>query len=93
MKFKIKGNKHIILIIFSIIVMILAICILTMGVSVNHDYYQYMDLDGNTGIAKECSYRVYGYKAGGQGSPICELEDGTIKQVKEYKKYYTSKGE
>lgn len=28
------------------------------------------------------------YKRGGQGSHVCELEDGTIKQMKEYKYVY-----
>lgn len=48
-------------------------------------HYEYVDLDNNKGIARECSYKFEGYKKGGQGSPVCELEDGTIKQVKEYK--------
>ena len=48
--------------------------------------YEYVDLDNNTGKAEYCSYKFVGYKKGGQGSPICELSDGTIKQVKQYKK-------
>lgn len=40
-------------------------------------YYKYVDLDNNEGIAKKCHQ--------GQGSPICELEDGTILSVKSYK--------
>lgn len=51
-------------------------------------HYEYIDLDNNKGIALECSYKFKGYKRGGQGSPICELDDGSIKQVKEYKHIY-----
>ena len=51
-------------------------------------HYEYIDLDNNKGIAKECSYKFEGYKKGGQGSPVCTLEDGTVKQVKEYKYIY-----
>lgn len=51
-------------------------------------HYEFIDLDDNSGVAKECSYKFDGYRRGGQGSPVCELEDGTIKQVKEYKYIY-----
>lgn len=51
-------------------------------------HYEYIDLDDNKGIAKECSYKFEEIHRGGQGSPVCELEDGTIKQVKEYKYIY-----
>lgn len=51
-------------------------------------HYEYVDLDNNSGTALECSYKFTGYKKGGQGSPVCELEDGTVKQVKEYKYIY-----
>lgn len=54
-------------------------------------HYEFIDLDNNSGIAEECSYKFEGYKRGGQGSPVCELEDGTIKQVKEYKYIYDGK--
>ena len=51
----------------------------------NKYHYKYVDLDNNNGVAKECSYKFEKYAKGGQGSQVCELEDGTIKQVKEYK--------
>ena len=54
-------------------------------------HYEYIDLDNNKGIAKECSYKFEEIHRGGQGSPVCELEDGTIKQVKEYKYIYDGK--
>lgn len=54
----------------------------------NKYHYEYVDLDNNSGIAKKCSYKFTDYTRGGQGSPVCELEDGTIKQVKEYKYIY-----
>ena len=57
----------------------------------NKYHYEYLDLDNNNGIAKECSYKREEYKSGGQGSTVCELEDGTIKQVKEYKYIYDGK--
>ncbi|MBR4672061.1 MAG: hypothetical protein IKO78_02525 [Bacilli bacterium] len=47
--------------------------------------YEYIDLDNNKGIAKNCSYSFENAFSGGQGSPVCELEDGTILQVKQYK--------
>ena len=54
-------------------------------------HYEYIDLGNNKGIAKDCSYKFKEYKSGGQGSTVCELEDGTIKQVKEYKYIYDGK--
>lgn len=51
-------------------------------------HYEYIDLDNIKGIAKECSYKFENINKGGQGSPVCELNDGTIKQVKEYKYIY-----
>lgn len=40
-------------------------------------YYEYVDLDNNTGVASECSSY--------SGNLVCKLEDGTIKLVKECK--------
>jgi len=54
-------------------------------------YYEYIDLDNNKGIAEQCFYKSSKGLGGGQGSPICRLEDGTIKLVKEYK-YVEEKG-
>ena len=48
-------------------------------------HYEYTDLDNNEGIAVSCSYEFKEYKRGGQGSPVCELEDGTVIMVKKYK--------
>lgn len=62
--------------------------LLLMTIPQNEYHYEYIDLDNNNGIAKECSYKFEGYKKGGQGSPVCILEDGTVKQVKEYKYIY-----
>lgn len=47
--------------------------------------YEYIDLDGNKGLAKECSYKFKENYSGGQGSPVCILEDETVIQVKQYK--------
>jgi hypothetical protein len=54
-------------------------------------HYEYIDLDNNSGIAEECSYKFESGFKGGQGSPVCILEDGTVKQVKEYKPIYDGK--
>lgn len=56
------------------------------------NYYEYIDLDNNKGRALYCSYKFTGYNKGGQGSPVCELYDGTIIQVKQYKKVKELKG-
>lgn len=47
--------------------------------------YEYVDIDGNKGHAKNCSYYFNDGRSGGHGSPVCELEDGTVIQVKQYK--------
>lgn len=47
-------------------------------------HYEYVDLDNNKGVAVRCSYMSTHYTAG-QGSPVCELQNGTVKLVKEYK--------
>ena len=47
-------------------------------------YYEYIDLDNNKGIAVDCSYKFVQGKAGGQGSPVCILPEGTVIQVKQY---------
>ena len=65
---------------------IFALMVMCFPVDVYH--YEYIDLDDNKGIAKECSYEFTEGRAGGQGSPVCVLEDGTVKQVKEYKYVY-----
>lgn len=72
--------------IFTILMIIIGIIVAYVPVKKYH--YEYIDLDNNNGNAKECSYKFEEYKSGGQGSPVCELEDGTIKQVKEYKYIY-----
>ncbi len=50
-------------------------------------YYTYTDIDGNTGVAEVCQVSDYrpGNHGGGQGAPVCRLEDGTIVMVKSYK--------
>ena len=55
-------------------------------------YYEYIDLDNDKGKARYCSYKFEHIKAGGQGSPVCELYDGTIIQVKQYKYIKELKG-
>lgn len=62
--------------------------VLILSIPQTERHYEYIDLDNNKGIAKECSYKFYANRAGGQGSPVCELTDGTIKQVKEYRCVY-----
>ena len=72
------------------------ICLIILGLIIScfpqiQYHYEYIDLDNNKGVAKECSYKFEEMRRGGQGSPVCELEDGTIKQVKEYKYIYDGK--
>lgn len=78
------------------LIFLVFICLIILGLIIScfpqtQYHYEYIDLDNNKGIAKECSYKFEEYKRGGQGSPVCELEDGTIKQVKEYKYIYDGK--
>lgn len=72
------------------------ICVTILGLIIScfpetQYHYEYVDLDNNKGVAKECSYKFEEVFRGGQGSPVCELEDGTIKQAKEYKYIYDGK--
>lgn len=67
------------------------LCLIILCIPQTKYHYEYIDLDNNNGIAKECSYRFNNTFSGGQGSPICELEDETIKQVKEYKYIFDGK--
>jgi hypothetical protein len=72
------------------------ICLIILGLIIScfpkkQYHYEYIDLDNNNGIAKNCSYKFENIGRGGQGSPICELEDGTVKQVKEYKYIFDGK--
>lgn len=53
-------------------------------------HYEYIDLDNNKGIAVDCSFSFHEHKAGGQGSPICILPEGTVIQVKQYTKIVES---
>lgn len=69
-------------------IIIIIIFVSILSIPQNKYHYEYIDLDNNKGIAKECSYKFYSNRVGGQGSPVCELTDGTIKQVKEYKCIY-----
>lgn len=50
-------------------------------------YYKYIDWDNNEGIAISCQFsdKDNNNRNGGQGNPICKLEDGTIVSVKSYK--------
>lgn len=85
--------------IFSAFILIY-ICIIILGIIIGiiidcfpetQYHYEYIDLDNNKGVAKECSYKFEEERSGGQGNPVCELEDGTVKQVKEYKYIYDGK--
>lgn len=51
----------------------------------NPSYFEYVDFDGKSGTAMYCSYKFHGAKSGGQGTPVCELYDGTVVMVKQYK--------
>ena len=62
-----------------------AILIILATVTQERYDYEYVDIEGNKGHAKNCSYYFNSGKSGGQGSPVCELEDGTVVQVKQYK--------
>ena len=50
--------------------------------------YEYIDIDNNKGFAKACQFTDKSnlHRSGGQGTPICQLKDGTIIVVKQYKK-------
>ena len=74
-----------ILYIVSWFIMFIIVVLIMMSIPITKHHYEYIDIDNNEGIAKECSYKFTGYKKGGQGSPVCELYDGTIIQVKQYK--------
>ena len=85
-------------VLFGIIIVTFSLFMIAFSKSMEHcditeTYYEYIDLDNNKGVAKYCSYKfkeryiILGGGSGGQGSPICELEDGTILQVKQYKEY------
>lgn len=86
-KWYVRLLKWIGLLLLNFIIIILFF-ILVLSIPQTEHQYEYIDLDNNKGIAKECSYKFEGYKSGGQGSPVCELTDGTIKQVKEYRCIY-----
>lgn len=73
---------------FSALVVLIVFLLILMCFPQKIYHYEYIDLDNNPGIAVNCSYEFSGYRGGGQGSPVCELEDGTVKQVKEYKYIY-----
>ena len=77
--------------IIALIIALIILALIWMCFPQNKYHYEFIDLDNNSGIAKECSYKFEDYKRGGQGSPVCELENGTVKQVKEYKYIYDSK--
>lgn len=86
--------------IISFIAFFLAISLLIVGVIATaiHDinyisYYEYIDLDNNIGIAEDCSYKFQNRFSGGQGNPVCVLEDGTVIVVKQYKHVETLKGD
>lgn len=82
-----KMIKNIILfIVVSIIVLLIMYLLMKLDCKGNHKpVYSYIDTDNNIGEAVGCSYKFEKYKSGGQGSPVCRLEDGTIIQVKQYK--------
>lgn len=67
-----------------LIIIIVIIFIIALNQPTYSYHYEYVDLDNNKGVAVRCSYMSTHYK-GGQGSPVCELQDGTVKLVKEYK--------
>lgn len=67
-----------------LIIIIAIIFIIALNQPAYSYHYEYVDLDNNKGVAVSCSYMSTNYK-GGQGSPVCELQDGTVKLVKEYK--------
>ena len=91
-----KEKWYIILLKCLVLMFLSFICLLILGLIIScfpqtQYHYEYIDLDNNKGVAKECSYKFEEIHRGGQGSPVCELEDGTIKQVKEYKYIYDGK--
>lgn len=77
--------------VFLVFIGFIMLILLMMCVPQEKYHYEYIDLDNNKGIAEVCSYKFEETRAGGQGSPVCTLYDGTIKQVKEYKKFYDGK--
>ena len=69
----------------SVIIGFLIILVLFTTLPQVRNVYEYIDLDGNKGLATNCSYKFEKQYKGGQGSPVCELEDGTVLSVKQYK--------
>ena len=53
------------------VLIVFIVCIIRIEVS----SYEYVDLDDNKGLAKKCFFETYRYHAGGQGSPVCILEE------------------
>lgn len=77
--------------IFAHIFIIIVASIFMIIIPVNFNHYEYIDIDGNNGVASKCSYTDKGIYSGGQGSPICKLNDGTVLSVKQYKQVYEGK--
>lgn len=70
------------ILIIGMIIFIIILCIIGYTYDKNYiHYYKYIDLDNNEGIATTCQFS----NNKGQGSPICQLEDGTILSVKSYR--------
>lgn len=84
-------------ILISIFLLLITVSIIYLVVTSNNNisYYKYVDLDNNEGIAKHCQFSDNSARthSGGQGMPICELDDGTIIAVKQYKFIKEIKGD
>lgn len=84
-------------ILISIFLLLITVSIMYLVATSNKDtsYYKYIDLDNNEGIAKYCQFSDENPRthSGGQGMPICVLDDGTIIAVKQYKFIKEIKGE
>lgn len=66
---------------FKILLIVISSLILCgCSIHISYDYYEYKDLEGNTGIAEDC-FSVY-------GKMRCELKDGTMILVQSYRGVY-----
>lgn len=60
-------------IVLMLVILLLCGCTIRLG---DYDYYEYKDLEGNEGIAKECGTSW--------GNMYCDLKDGTRIAVQSY---------
>lgn len=60
-------------------ILLVTFMLLLTGCGTKYDHYEYTDMAGNKGVAKDCWVGAYG------NSFKCELEDGTLTMVQTFK--------